>query len=397
MLGSKPHQSLLIPHQNSSSAPVIHIASASSTPAILTHGLMPEPHQAHPPSPQLILYSSGPPQTCSDQSPLTILTSPQCLEHLRVPGCQCRESHPPSKNSPSVPEPPWSAEPDNYMETESKQMLLKADKATVPADSMLAAISAKPSHGKDISCTTCKACGCPAHIYAGHTAPWCILEGGGMAGKSVEELRRAWLAFYDNKEKEWEKKSSTALRVTFTPAGGSAFTLEGDPATIVAYLAMQMSRLLSASVGGYAWTLGSGVVSWATQKQQTVAALSCEAEYMAAFEATQECIWLRSLLGALRYASENATTLLCDNNSAINLSEDPMLHQRVKHVDIKYHILRERVASKEIVIQYVNTKDNVADIFTKALAAPQFTRLCAILGIHARRSRPINAHGEEEC
>ncbi|KAG5720947.1 hypothetical protein E4T56_gene870 [Termitomyces sp. T112] len=46
---------------------------------------MPEPHQAHPTSPQLVLYSSGPPQTCSDQFPLAILTSPQCLEYLRVP------------------------------------------------------------------------------------------------------------------------------------------------------------------------------------------------------------------------------------------------------------------------------------------------------------------------
>ncbi|KAG5716353.1 hypothetical protein E4T56_gene8705 [Termitomyces sp. T112] len=96
-LGSKPHQSLLIPHQNSSSAPVICVASASSAPAILTHEFMPEPHQVRPPPPQLILYSSGPPRTCSDQSPLAILTSPQCLEHPQVLGS----------------EPPWSAEPDN--------------------------------------------------------------------------------------------------------------------------------------------------------------------------------------------------------------------------------------------------------------------------------------------
>ncbi|KAG5718172.1 hypothetical protein E4T56_gene18872 [Termitomyces sp. T112] len=97
----------LVSDLNSGSAPVIRVASTSSTPAILTHGFMPEPRQVRPPPPQLVLYSSGPPQTCSDQSPLAILTSPQCLEHPRVLGCQCRELRLPSKDSPSVAEPPW--------------------------------------------------------------------------------------------------------------------------------------------------------------------------------------------------------------------------------------------------------------------------------------------------
>lgn len=135
------------------------------------------------------------------------------------------------------------------------------------------------------------------------------------------------------------------------------------------------------SVGGYAWSLGSGLISWCTRKQRTVAASSCEAEYMAAFEAAQEGIWLRMVLTALGHSTGEATTILCDNNSAINLSEDPLLHSRVKHVDIKYHFLRERVASNEITLRYINTKDNVADIFTKALPSPQFSRLRDIMGL----------------
>ncbi|KAG6898457.1 hypothetical protein C0993_006784, partial [Termitomyces sp. T159_Od127] len=74
----------------------------------------------------------------------------------------------------------------------------------------------------------------------------CILEGGGMAGKLIKDLKKAQLAFYDNKWKEQEKKGSTALKVMFTPAGGNMFMLEGNPATIAVYLATQMSR---ASVG----------------------------------------------------------------------------------------------------------------------------------------------------
>ncbi|KAG5721536.1 hypothetical protein E4T56_gene13115 [Termitomyces sp. T112] len=67
------------------------------------------------------------------------------------------------------------------------------------------------------------------------------------------------------------------------------------------------------SVGGYVWSLGSGTISWASRKQKTVAASSCEAEYMAAFKAAQECIWLRTLLQAVGYNSD--TTHYCTHTS----------------------------------------------------------------------------------
>ncbi|KNZ75226.1 Copia protein, partial [Termitomyces sp. J132] len=134
------------------------------------------------------------------------------------------------------------------------------------------------------------------------------------------------------------------------------------------------------SVGGYAWSLGSGLVSWATRKQKTVVASSCEVEYMAAFEAAQEGIWLRMMMEALGYSEANATTMLCNNDLAINLSEEPLLHAQVKHINIKYHFLHERVTSREITLQYINMRDTVADIFTKALPAPKFTRLRGIMG-----------------
>ncbi|GLB45782.1 putative transposition, RNA-mediated [Lyophyllum shimeji] len=103
---------------------------------------------------------------------------------------------------------------------------------------------------------------------------------------------------------------------------------------------------------------------------------------MAAFESAQEGIWLRALLKAIDHdVSHSPTTIRCDNNSAINLSEDPLLHARVKHVDIKYHFLRERVQSGEIAIKYTHTKQNVADIFTKALSRELFLRFRNLLGL----------------
>lgn len=137
------------------------------------------------------------------------------------------------------------------------------------------------------------------------------------------------------------------------------------------------------SVGGYAFTLGSGVVSWAARKHKTVASSSCEAEYMAAFEAAKEVIWLRALLKAINFECPEATTVLCDNNAAITVAQDPSLHQRMKHVDIRYHFLRERVNSDEIKLSYINTNNNLADIFTKALDTTKFVHLRQYLGLSA--------------
>lgn len=128
------------------------------------------------------------------------------------------------------------------------------------------------------------------------------------------------------------------------------------------------------SVGGRAYTLGSGVISWQARKQKTIAASSCEAEYVAAFEACKEAIWLRTLLNAIGHRPlKDPTMILCDNNAAINLSEDPLLRDRVKHISVKHHFLRERVQSQEITLSYINTYDNIADIFTKALDSRKFT------------------------
>jgi len=78
------------------------------------------------------------------------------------------------------------------------------------------------------------------------------------------------------------------------------------------------------SVGGHAYTLGLGVISWQARKQKTIAASSCKAEYVATFKACKEAIWLQTLLNAIGHQPlKNPTTILCDNNVAINLSEDP--------------------------------------------------------------------------
>ena len=135
------------------------------------------------------------------------------------------------------------------------------------------------------------------------------------------------------------------------------------------------------SIGAYTFSLGSGSVTWSVRKQKTVATSSCEAEYVAAFEAAKEALWIRQLLDAINIPPHDATTILCDNNAARSLSEDPMLHPRVKHMDIKYHFLRENVQDGKVRLQYIPSNDNVADVLTKPLARDKFTRLRGFLGL----------------
>ena len=135
------------------------------------------------------------------------------------------------------------------------------------------------------------------------------------------------------------------------------------------------------SIGGYGFTLGSGLISWTARKQEMVATSSCKAEYTAAFEAAKETIWLRNLLINIGFPQNSPTTILCDNNAAINLSEDPSLHQHVKHIDIKYHFLREHINMGEITLKYINTNNNLANIFTKAIEHQHFSQLRKLLGL----------------
>ena len=161
-------------------------------------------------------------------------------------------------------------------------------------------------------------------------------------------------------------------------------TLGGDrPVGLIGFTDSDWANCLDTrrSIGGYGFTLGSGLISWNAKKQKTVATSSCEAEYTAAFEAAKESIWLRNLMASIGFKQPSSTLILCDNNAAINLSEDPSLHQRVKHIDIKYHFLREHVNMGDITLKYINTNDNIADIFTKALEHRRFARLRNLLGL----------------
>ena len=120
------------------------------------------------------------------------------------------------------------------------------------------------------------------------------------------------------------------------------------------------------STTGYVFVLNGGAISWSSRRQQTVAASTAEAEYMAAAAATKEALWLRKLLADLHF-SVNTIVIRADNQGALQLLKNPITSMRSKHIDVLYHFARERVERKEVVFEYVKTELNIADVLTKAL------------------------------
>ena len=135
------------------------------------------------------------------------------------------------------------------------------------------------------------------------------------------------------------------------------------------------------STTGYVFFLNGSAISWSSKRQPTVATSSTEEEYMSLYSATQEAIWLRGLLKDLNYCAKNATTIFQDNQGCIALAKNPVYHSRTKHIDIKFHFLREKVASAVIALEFKPTEEMVADGFTKALPRDKHTKFITGMGM----------------
>jgi hypothetical protein len=115
-------------------------------------------------------------------------------------------------------------------------------------------------------------------------------------------------------------------------------------------------------------------VSWASKKQNSVALSIVEAEYITAGHYCAQLLCMRQTLMDYGYKLSKVP-LLCDNESAIRMAENPVEHSRTKHIDIRYHFLRDHQQRGDIEIAYINTKEQLADIFIKPLDEKTFTKL----------------------
>ena len=94
---------------------------------------------------------------------------------------------------------------------------------------------------------------------------------------------------------------------------------------------------------------------------------SAEAEYISASLATSQAIWLRRILEDIKEKQNEATYLLCDNNSAIAIAKNYVFHSRTRHIAVKYHFIKEAISEDEVQLMYCKSEEQIADIFTKAL------------------------------
>ena len=146
------------------------------------------------------------------------------------------------------------------------------------------------------------------------------------------------------------------------------------------------------STTGYVVLFRGTAVSWGAIKQKTVALSTAEAEYMALTETIKDVTWVTSILGDFGVtAQKGPITVYCDNQAAIALANNPGHHRSSKHIDIRYHYIRENVLSGFIDLHYCRTSEQMADIFTKGLDGPTHWVHATSMGVQAKKS-PI-AHG----
>ena len=157
-------------------------------------------------------------------------------------------------------------------------------------------------------------------------------------------------------------KGTIDLRLTFSK--NSSFEIVGDSD---ADWSGDLDDRKSTTGYYFKFQGNGGAISWEVKKQATVALSTAEAEYQAMAAAAQEAIYLRSLLEDLGIPTKKPIDIGEDNQSCIKMCHNPVMHKRSKHIDTKFHFIRERVENKEIKIHYVPTEEMTADILTKSL------------------------------
>ena len=126
------------------------------------------------------------------------------------------------------------------------------------------------------------------------------------------------------------------------------------------------------STAGYFTFVEGNLVTWRSKKQKVVALSSAEAEFRGIRSGLMEILWLRRLMREIGLSPETSQ-LFCDNKAAISISENPVQHDRTKHVEVDRHFIKENIESGAVELPFVRSEDQLADILTKAVNSRSFT------------------------
>jgi hypothetical protein len=135
------------------------------------------------------------------------------------------------------------------------------------------------------------------------------------------------------------------------------------------------------STSGYIFTMGTSAICWSSKKQPIVTLSTTEAEFVSSASCVCQCIWVRSILKRLNVKQDGSTFINCDNSSSIKLSKNPILHDRCKHIDVRFHFLRDLNKEGTIELRYCRSQDQLADMMTKALKLDTFCKLREGIGV----------------
>eukprot|EP00253_Pinus_taeda_P015521 PITA_15521 len=184
------------------------------------------------------------------------------------------------------------------------------------------------------------------------------------------------------KEAHWQVAKRILRYVKGTKKFGILYNVS-EHSDLVGYTDSDWARSVDdqKSTSGYVFHMGSGAISWASKKQSIVALSTAEAEYVAATVAACQAVWMRRMLRSLGQEQAKTTVILCDNSSAIALSKNSVFHKRTKHIDTRFHYIRELVSNGEIALEHSRTQEQVADILTKPLDQKSFEFLRKCLGM----------------
>ena len=166
--------------------------------------------------------------------------------------------------------------------------------------------------------------------------------------------------------------------------GTSSFRLSfgGEKPLLVGYTDADMAGDVDSrkSTSGYLIIFAGGAVAWQSRLQKCVALFTTEAEFIAATEACKELLWMKKFVVELGFKQQRYV-LLCDSQSAIHLGKNSTFHARSKHIDVRYHWIRDVLNDKLLELDKVHTDDNGSDMFTKVLPREKLEACRMIAGM----------------
>ncbi|KAL9233204.1 hypothetical protein vseg_008229 [Gypsophila vaccaria] len=193
--------------------------------------------------------------------------------------------------------------------------------------------------------------------------------------------------FNEPRKEHWEGVLRVVRYIKRNPSKGISLKRNGS-LNLVGYCDSDYAScpLTRRSLSGYYVSLGGSPISWKAKKQATVALSTAEAEYRSIRAVTSELVWTKAFLASLGVFHTNPMRIFCDNQSAIHIAKNPVFHDRTKHIEVDCHFVRQHLVSKSISVSHVCSKEQIADLFTKALGGELFDHLQFKLGLGLPRS-----------